>query len=271
MPQPTHFQDPAPVHVVQLSDSHLFAEVGGALLGMNTRDSLQRVVAQIRREQPCIDLLLATGDLSQDGSEASYDCFRQLTDPLGAPARWLSGNHDETQVMARVTQGSELRRTVTDIGQWRIVMLDSAVSGATHGWLDDEQLKRLDDALSDAPQRHCLVCFHHQPVPIGCAWMAPIGLRNADALFDVLKGYPQVRALLWGHIHQEWDQHRDGLRLLASPSTCIQFAPGSDDFKVSEEKPGYRWLRLHADGRLETGVSRVEDFEVRLDFDSGGY
>ncbi|KTC63185.1 hypothetical protein AO262_22830 [Pseudomonas fluorescens ABAC62] len=47
------------------------------------------------------------------------------------------------------------------------------------------------------------------------------------------------------------------MRLLASPSTCIQFAPGSEDFKVSEQAPGYRWLRLHGDGRLETGVERV--------------
>lgn len=50
----------------------------------------------------------------------------------------------------------------------------------------------------EAGERHCLVCFHHQPVDIGCAWIAPIGLRNAQALFDIVEGYPQVRALLWG-------------------------------------------------------------------------
>ena len=31
------------------------------------------------------------------------------------------------------------------------------------------------------------------------------------------------------------------------------------------------WLRLHADGRLETGVERALDFDVKLDFDSPGY
>ncbi|MCY1185550.1 3',5'-cyclic adenosine monophosphate phosphodiesterase CpdA [compost metagenome] len=58
---------------------------------------------------------------------------------------------------------------------------------------------------------------------------------------------------------------------MATPSTCIQFAARSEDFQVSEEHPGYRWLRLHADGRLETGVERALDFEVQLDFDSPGY
>lgn len=267
MPHPD--PSPAPVHVVQLTDAHLFADPAGTLLGLNTRDSLRHVIDQVRREQPRIDLLLCTGDLSQDASVASYQAFRDLTAGLGAPARWLPGNHDEARVMAEVAP--QLVQAVTDVGDWRVVMLNTAVLGATHGLLAQDQLSVLDESLSTAGERHCLVCCHHQPVDIGCAWIAPIGLRNADELMQRLAGYPQVKALLWGHIHQPWDEVRDGLRLLATPSTCIQFAARSEDFKVSEEQPGYRWLRLHADGRLETGVERATDFEVRLDFDSPGY
>ena len=56
-----------------------------------------------------------------------------------------------------------------------------------------------------------------------------------------------------------------------SPSTCVQFAPGSKSFKVDNQPPGYRWLELHIDGRLETGVSRVLDTQFTVDLDSGGY
>ncbi|WDY58536.1 3',5'-cyclic-AMP phosphodiesterase [Pseudomonas sp. PSKL.D1] len=267
MPHPDLSQ--APVHVVQLTDAHLFADPAGTLLGLNTRDSLRHVIAQVRREQPRIDLLLCTGDLSQDASEASYKAFRGLTAEFAVPTRWLPGNHDEAQVMANIAP--ELVQAVTDVGAWRVVMLNSAVVGATHGWLEQDQLQVLEQALASAEGRYCLVCCHHQPVDIGCAWIAPIGLRNADELLQRLQGYPQVKALLWGHIHQEWDEVRGGLRLLATPSTCIQFAARSEDFKVSEEQPGYRWLRLHADGRVETGVERAKDFEVKLDFNSAGY
>lgn len=267
MAQPDH--SPAPVHVVQLTDAHLFADPLGTLLGVNTRSSLRHVIGQVRREQPRIDVLLCTGDLSQDGSVASYEAFRELTAVFDVPTRWLPGNHDEARVMAKVAP--TLVQAVTDIGAWRIVMLDSAVLGATHGLLEPAQLETLDAALKAAGDRHCLVCCHHQPVDIGCAWIEPIGLRNADELFEVLGRHAPVKALLWGHIHQPWDETRDGLRLLATPSTCIQFAPHSEDFKVSEEQPGYRWLRLHADGRIETGVERARDFVVTLDFDSAGY
>lgn len=263
--------NPDAVLLVQLSDSHLFADADVTLLGMNTRESLQRVIDLVREQQPHIDLVLATGDLSQDGTLASYQQFRDMTAPMGAPARWLAGNHDEPQIMADAAVHSDLLEPVVDVGNWRITLLDSAVPGSVPGYLQDQQLQLLVQALSEAPNRHHLVCLHHHPVSIGCAWMEPIGLRNPDALFAVLDRFPQVKAVLWGHVHQEIDDQHNGVRLLASPSTCIQFAPGSDDFQVSDQAPGYRWLRLRADGRLETGVERVKNFAFTVDYGSNGY
>jgi Icc protein len=260
-----------PALLVQISDSHLFAEAHGTLLGMNTRDSLQKVLEMVRAQQPRIDLVLATGDLSQDGSLESYQAFRDLTRQLDAPARWIPGNHDEPQIMAEAAVQSALLEPVVDIGNWRVTLLDSAVPGSVPGYLQDEQLQLLARSLSEAPQRHHLVCLHHHPVSIGCAWMEPIGLRNPDAFFEVLDRFPQVRAVLWGHVHQEIDQLRDKVRLIASPSTCIQFEPGSEDFTVGEQAPGYRWLRLMPDGQLQTGVERVTGFDFQVDYGSNGY
>lgn len=257
--------------LVQLTDSHLFADEQGRLLGLETRHSLQRVIDLALAEQPGIDLVLATGDLSQDGSVASYARFRQLAGRIAAPARWCPGNHDELPAMVAATEGSDLLSPVVDIGHWRIVLLDSLVPGSVFGWLRDEQLQLLDQALAEAPERHHLICLHHHPVPIGSRWMDAIGLHNPEALFGVLDRHPQVRAVLWGHIHQEFDQWRNGVRLLASPSTGVQFEPGSENFQVGAQPPGYRWLRLHADGHLDTGVSRVEDMPFDVDYSVRGY
>ncbi|MDD1965153.1 3',5'-cyclic-AMP phosphodiesterase [Pseudomonas putida] len=259
------------VLLVQLSDSHLFAEADGALLGMTTRDSLTAVVDRVLAEQPQIDLVLATGDLSQDGTVESYQAFRQASERLDAPKRWLPGNHDELREMAIAAQQSDVLDPVVDIGNWRVTMLDSAVPGSVPGYLEDKQLQLLAQALSEAPQRHHLICLHHHPVPIGAAWMEPIGLRNPDALFSVLERFPQARALLWGHVHQEFDQMHEGLRLMASPSTCIQFAPNSEDFALDAKAPGYRWLRLFDDGHMETGVSRIDPDLFEVDLSGAGY
>lgn len=259
------------VLLVQLSDSHLFAAADGKLLGMNTHDSLQRVIERVLDEQPQIDLILASGDLSQDGSLASYQRFRQLHEQIPAPARWFAGNHDELPAMHTACADSDLLQPIIDLGNWRIILLDTSIPGAVPGYCSTEQLALLEQALQTAGERHVLVSFHHHPVSIGCRWMEPIGIRNPEALFAVIDRYAQVRALLWGHIHQEFDQLRNGVRLLASPSTCVQFAPGSEEFQVDQEAPGYRWLRLHADGRLDTAVSRVVGIHFDVDYSIKGY
>lgn len=257
--------------IVQITDPHLFGEADGRLLGMNTRDSLEKVIDKVVLEQPQIDLLLVTGDLTQDGSVASYQAFQQMSARIQAPTHWFAGNHDEPQVMEEVARGTDLLTPVIDMGEWRITLLNSAVPGSVPGFLPETELRLLAQSLSEAPDRHHLVCLHHHPISIDCKWMAPIGLRNPDALFAVLERFPQTRALLWGHIHQEIDQQRGDLRLLATPSTCIQFKPRSDDFALDDLPPGYRWLRLNPDGTIDTGVSRVEGYAFKPDFSSDGY
>lgn len=271
MPSPRPAPSASSVVLVQLSDSHLFAEADGKLLGMPTGDSLQRVIELVRVEQPTIDLVVATGDLSQDGSEQSYQRFANLSSALGSPVRWLAGNHDEPTPMQTAAAGSDVLDALTDVGAWRVVMLDSSVPGSVPGQLSDAQLNTLEQSLTQAPERPHLICLHHHPVPIGSKWMDAIGLRNPQPFLDLLARHHNARAVLWGHVHQEFDQQHGPLRLLASPSTCVQFAPGSEDFQVSDQAPGYRWLQLHADGTLDTGVSRIDAMSFEVDYTVRGY
>ncbi|WP_240554913.1 hypothetical protein [Oceanicoccus sagamiensis] len=57
--------------------------------------------------------------------------------------------------------------------------------------------------------------------------------------------FPSVRGILWGHIHQTIDRERNGVKLMATPSTCIQFAPNSPGFKLDRLNPaiaGYHYI-----------------------------
>jgi Predicted phosphohydrolases len=120
-----------PVLLVQLSDSHLFAEADGSLLGLKTAQSLQQVIDLVQAEQPHIDGLLATGDLTQDGSVEAYQRFRTLTAPLAPFGRWIPGNHDQVAQMREAAVQSRLLEPVVDIGNWRITLLNSAVPHST--------------------------------------------------------------------------------------------------------------------------------------------
>jgi len=76
---------------------------------------------------------------------------------------------------------------------------------------------------------------------------------------------------VWGHIHQHFAQRRNGIQLLATPSTCIQFLPGSERFALDPVPPGYRWFDLHADGTFTTGVQRLQEIPGEIDPDARGY
>lgn len=246
-----------PIHVVQLTDSHIFSSPDQRLLGLDTLASLHAVIDQVLEQQADIDLVLATGDITQDGDTPAYQRFIEAVARIPKPCHWIPGNHDDAACMTALGGEHDLNRAWVDAGNWRIVLLDSSVPGTVSGYLDEQQLLRLDEALASAGDRHVMVCLHHHPVPIGSEWMEPLGLGNADQLFARLDVDQRVRVVLWGHIHQTLDQQRGHIRLLAAPSTCVQFAVGSSDFATDTQSPGYRWLRLYNDGRIETAVSRL--------------
>jgi Icc protein len=85
-----------------------------------------------------------------------------------------------------------------------------------------------------------------------------VGLENAEEFFRVVERHDNVRAILWGHVHQVYEGRRKDVRLLATPSTCAQFVPRADEFAVDRRPPAYRTLELQSDGSLLTEVVWVE-------------
>lgn len=259
------------LRVVQVTDTHLEHAPGGSLLGMDTDHSLRHVLALVGSHGLQPDLVLATGDLANHGTEAAYLRCREAFDALGVPWYWLPGNHDDAGPMGRVLGRGAPRVREVRAPHWQVLLLDSTVPGEVGGRLGEEELAWLAGRLAAGAEPNVLVCLHHQPVPIGCAWLDEQRLEDGRQFLDLLDRHPRVRAVIWGHVHQEFARERNGVRLLAAPSTCIQFAPHSEGFRVDERAPGLRWLELGADGSVATGVLRVEGVEFAFDRDSAGY
>lgn len=260
-----------PLKIVQISDCHLFAKPGSKLLGMDTDHSLQLVLDLIVKEQPIFDILLATGDLAQDSSVAAYKRLKQQLARFKVPMYWLLGNHDLREPMETALEGNPaLKAHSVQTHHWQIIFLDSSVPHKVHGYISDNELAFLDQALSSTPL-HQLICLHHNPIPTHSQWLDVHSLQNAEAFFNVVDRYSHVKMVVWGHIHQHQETQRNGVLLASTPSTCVQFAPESEDFKVDRKMPGYRWLELHPDGHITSGVSRIEEIDFEVDYSVKGY
>ena len=267
-----HHAPASAVRVLQLTDTHLFDDPARCLQGLNTNDSLNAVADAACREHNPADLILVTGDLTHDGNTPACERLREIFRRFDTTTCFLAGNHDRPELMRQYPQdGKLLCIDELDLGHWHIVLLDSTVPGEAHGHLSADTLSRLDRTLAACKTRHVLVCLHHNPVPTGSRWLDAMTVDNAAEFFSITDRHPNVKGILWGHIHQEYDNQRNGVRLLGSPSTCIQFKPGSDSFALEIIAPGYRWLVLYEDGRIGTGIARISEIPAGLEMTSSGY
>lgn len=261
-----------PLNVLQFTDTHLLGDRQARLLGLNTHESLTLVLQQAQHRHRQADLVLVTGDLVHGGLASGYVQLQEVFRSFDVPVLLLPGNHDEARQLRETTIAGPARLVSHVLrGGWQIVLLDSTIPGSDGGRLAASELALLERHLSAASGVPALVCLHHQPVPMGSDWLDGMVLENAGEFFAILDRHPQVRGVLWGHVHQEYDAMRHGVRLLATPSTCFQFKPRSSDFSLDSLAPGYRWLELHADGRIDSGVERLEGFVAGLDLQSTGY
>jgi len=246
------------LRIIQITDFHLFADEQGTLKGVNTLNSLSAVTQDCRRRRPAPDMVLVTGDVSHDGSAASYRRCRDMLAGLSAPVMFIPGNHDDVDIMQQQLPGGKIsaERCLQHRG-WNIILLDTVMHGEEGGFLAVDELAFLDEMLQNWPNCPSLIALHHPPVPVGSRWLDAIGLANGEEFFDVLDRHAQVRAVIFGHIHQVFDRQKKGMRLMGTPSTCIQFRPYQDDFALDHQKPGYRYLKLHANGEIETEITRT--------------
>ncbi len=243
------------IDVLQITDTHLFADPGVTHKGVNTSASLERVLGVIERDHQHAACVLVTGDLSQDETEDSYRRLHDRLSVFDVPCYWLAGNHDLPDLMAAVNPAA--LRTQVIFANWQIVLLNSRMAGAVFGHLDDTQLQLLATALQQNPDKHTLLALHHHVAPVNSSWMDGSLVQNADELARVLAPHSNVRGIIHGHVHQAREYTFANVPVMATPSTCVQFAPNSDEFLLDTRSPGFRVLKLHDNGEIESNVVRV--------------
>jgi len=141
------------------------------------------------------------------------------------------------------------------------------------GVLAATELAALRSAVDDArlANKALLVATHHPLRRLESAWLDEQSVKNASEALDILKPIADQTAVISGHVHQESDEDINGVRMMTTPSTCVQFAPRSQDFALDSKDPGYRRLVLQPNACIETAVVRISDEENRPLLTSSGY
>ncbi len=240
---------------MQLTDPHLFAEADATFRGRVTDESLTQVLQHHLRSGWTAQLVLVTGDIVQDDSRAAYERFcRKLAD-LQLPVHCVPGNHDVAPLMQEVlAKWSFTFCGIYEQGPWLVAGIDSSEAGIAAGRVSAEALGQLDTLLQRTVADHVLLALHHPPLAVDSHWLDQVGLLNSDEFLRVAEKSGKVRAVVFGHVHQEFAGHHASMRILGTPSTCRQFQVNSAEFAVDSKPPAYRRLTLLADGGIDTEV-----------------
>ncbi len=238
----------APTYFVQISDTHL---------GRGGTDATRAAIASINTLPMPIACVVHTGDIVGDtlADPQAVAHAKRLLASLTPPLICVPGNHDSPRIMAEMLGRPPFYFCGTRAyGNWRLIMLDSAVRWDDGGRLETTQLKILETTLAANRAQHTLIGLHHHPLPTGSHWLDGLCLRNSDEFLAIIDRFEQVRAVAWGHVHQASERTHNGVLMLSTPSTGSQFLPGSDVFMMDSRPPGYRWIELFPDGSIETEV-----------------
>ena len=199
---------------LHLSDLHLVAP-GQRVSGVDSRQKVRAVVERIRGLDVAPAFVLLSGDLSDDGSAASYEVLNEVLAELGGgetPVLVALGNHDHRPTFRRIVLGQtdiddrEPYHYSRLIAGWRAIVLDSTIPGEDHGALGASQLAWLEEELhaSATDPRGALIVLHHP-----CRLAAPAHhypafiLRDAAALESVVARHSdRVLGVFAGHTHQ---------------------------------------------------------------------
>lgn len=264
--------DKEALRIVQISDIHLFAEESKSLLGVKTQESFKAVVEHLKHSPKQPDLILLTGDLSQDGSEASYLKIAEAFNAFPVPIYYVPGNHDHPESMKNVFPRNNISADKNILlNHWQLILLDSQKPNAVEGFLDQTQLTYLQHCLQSHPHHHAIVVFHHQPLLVGSHWLDKLGLTNKEEFLQTIAPFSNMHTVLFGHVHQEYAGRKNNVNYYSAPSSCIQFKGQCDEFSLEPLAQGYRWIDLYNDGRLETGIDRIDKYVGEFDVGAKGY
>lgn len=246
------------VTIVQITDTHLFADREAELMGYCTHAMLAKTIDAIRRIESRPDACFITGDISQDESERSYELVRTELDKLEMPVFWIPGNHDDRdQADAVFAQSANIHHLSTLVtASWDFIALDTCRRGADEGYLNDADFGRLSAAVqaSAGEGKQIAVVMHHHPVPVQTPLLDNYVLQDNEPLLTLLDDTPQIKLVICGHVHGDYRLRYGNQVIEACPATCFQWKKGTSTAKT-EDVRGFKVFRFSSSGYESTLIA----------------
>jgi 3',5'-cyclic AMP phosphodiesterase CpdA len=197
--------------IAHLTDLHVRPRGLPAMRTAETNMLTERALRRVAAQTPKPDVLVISGDITNNGTPAEYANFAEMIARLiDIPVYVIPGNHDHRANMRAalahlpgvVADPAFVQYTVDDLPV-RLVMLDTHIPGQTDGELCADRMAWLEKTLAVEPTKPTIVVMHHPSFACGIRHMDKIILREPEAFNALIARHKQVELVLTGHHHRQ--------------------------------------------------------------------
>lgn len=240
--------------IIQITDTHLFANDELDMFGVKSNFKFKEVMEKfINEDSYDADIILLTGDLSQDETAESYKKIVEHISPLNIPVYWIPGNHDDLSQLEAVFQKAKNfnREICVSLPDWHLVFLNTKIDGRGDGQLSQSELNMLRDEIKVSPaDKKIAIVMHHHPAPVGTPLIDNYILKDNKDFWNIVTG-TKVELIICGHVHGDYRFKYNNIMIESSPATCLQWEKGSSDLKT-DKRIGYKIYHFNRDGYTAT-------------------
>lgn len=225
-------------------------------------------------------LVIASGDLTERGDEASYRRLRDTLSAFPIPVLFALGNHDNREAFGAAfperSMPDGFLHYAAECGDVRLLVLDTLEQGRHGGGFCDVRARWLAERLDEAPDRPTILVLHHPPIESGIDWLTTVPTEAwVRRLAGAISARRNIVALLCGHFHRSMTARFEGFPVLVCPPTApwaaLSLAPFDPDHPdgramIVDSPPGYA-LHLWRDGQLISHVDRAAPEETLVRYD----
>jgi 3',5'-cyclic AMP phosphodiesterase CpdA len=239
--------------IAQISDIHLAKDNKAKNFHNHCLENFEKTIEKLNNLPHLPDIVLITGDISNDGSKESFIQFRDYISKLKSPFLIVPGNHDEPEVIDEIL-GDLLEKNnqpefndgiyVYSNPKFPLLIMGVSVFDKDYpgGTIKEKSIKALDEELNSSKNIPSIIMFHQPPFKNGNSPFVDMPLKNADKFGDMIKNKRNIQAILCGHLHRYMVSKWNNQLVIASPATsahCELFIDYGNPFKITDEKPAF--------------------------------
>ena len=237
--------------IIHLTDTHILGVDRGNLYGLDVALRLKKALKSIAKNHSDAEFLVITGDLVDVATPQAYEVLSSLLDKFSVPVHLIVGNHDNRDYLKstfpQYNAGKFIQYSKQISGK-NFIFLDTLVPGERYGKLCSKRLDWLQKELDKNQDKPTYLFMHHHPVPCGLQEMDTVAdFRTAEAFWELLDGYSNVKHIFFGHIHRVVNATKKCVTMHSTRSTAFQVSYLPDtklEYLTNKENPMYAVVEI---------------------------